>query len=387
VTDPGSSFDALVESVYAAAGDAPAWSAFIQRYVEVAGCEAACLFHAPLRQTSARIEVAAGIDPAMIHAFDQYYSRINPYGPALAQRSAGDVVTLGALVPGSEERSSEFYNDYVVPQRHHIAPTFAQVLAGRDVTSTLGLFSTSPKKGELERVIAFQKRFVGHLQCALRLHAQIVDLKAQVNDLLTALDYRGIAVLSVDGGARVVSMSRCAATILARNDGLAYRGGAFEARSARPVSLARALETVTGVGRGGQRRSPPFLRVARNGHASNYELLLCPVPEHQPELRARGARALVFIFDPSVPPVLNAELLFQSHGLTKSEARVVQLLASGETPPDIARRLSVSRETIKSHLSAAYAKTGTRGQSELVATVLTGVGIMPNPPAGSPGGR
>lgn len=383
MTDSSSSFDGLVESVYAAAGDTSAWKVFIQRYVEVAGCDAACLFHAPLRHTSARIEVAAGIDPAMIHAFDQYYSRINPYAPALARQSAGEVVPLGALVPRSEERRSEFYNDYVVPQRHHIAPTFAQVFAERDVTSTLGLFSTSPKKGELERVIAFQKRFVGHLQCALRLHARIVDLKVQVNDLLTALEYRGVAVLSVDRAARVVSMSPRAANILARNDGLAYRSGAFEARSARPVSLARALETVTSGGREGLGSAPPFLRVARHDHARDYELLLCPVPEHQPDLRARGARALVFIFDPSVPPVLDAELLLQSHGLTKSEAHVVQLLASGESPPDIARRLNVSRETVKSHLSAAYAKTGTRGQSELVATVLTGVGSMARPLEGS----
>jgi DNA-binding CsgD family transcriptional regulator len=387
VTDSSASFDGLVESVYAAAGDASAWNAFIQRYVEVAGCEAACLFHAPLRQTSARIDVAAGIDPAMIRAFDQYYSRINPYAPALARQSAGEVVTLGALVPRSEERGSEFYNDYVVPLRHHIAPTFAQVLAERDVTSTLGLFSTKSKKGELERVLAFQKRFVGHLQCALRLHAQIVDLKVQVNDLLTALDYRGVAVLSVDRAARVVSMSGRAASILARNDGLSYRSGTFEARSARPVSLARALETVTVDGRGGLGRPPPFLRVARHGHARGYELLLCPVLEHQPDLRARGARALVFIFDASAPPVLDAELLLQSHGLTKSEARVVQLLASGESPPEIARRLSVTRETVKSHLSRAYAKTGTRGQSELVATVLTGLASMPHPSEASPARR
>ena len=384
MTDSNSSFDSLVQSVYAAAGDPSAWSAFIQGYVEVAGCEAACLFHAPLRQTSATIDVAAGIDPAMIRAFDQYYSRINPYAPALARRSAGEVVTLGALVPTSETRSSEFYNDYVLRLRHHIAPTFARVLADRDVISTLGLFSTSSKKGELERVTAFQQRFVGHLQCALRLHAQIVDLKVQVNDLLTALDYRDIAVVSVDGGARVVSMSRRAASILARSDGIAYQSGVLEARSARPVSLARALETVTAVGKGGSRRPPPLLRVARNGHARDYELLLCPVLEQQPDLHARGARALVFIFDPTTPPALNAELLFQSHGLTKAEARVVQLLASGKSPPDIARRLNVSRETVKSQLSAAYAKTGTRGQSELVAAVLTGIASMPSAFAGSP---
>jgi DNA-binding CsgD family transcriptional regulator len=365
-----------VQRAYAAVGDGPAWSAFIHHYVEVARCAAACLFHAPLHQISAKVDVTAGIDPAMTRAFDQYYSRINPYAPALARSRVGDVVTLGTLLPRREDRGSEFYNDYVVPQRHHIAPAFAQLFAERDVISTLGLFSTSTKKGELERVMAFQERFVGHLRCALRLHAQIVDLKGQVNDLMTALDHRGVAVVSVDVAARVVSMSQRAARILARNDGLAYRKGTFEVRSARPISLARALETVTGGGREGFDGAPPYLRVARRDHARGYELVLCPVPEREPHLRARGARALVFIFDPSVAPFLNEELLFQSHGLSKTEARVVQLLASGEDPAGIARRLSISRETVKSHLSAAYAKTGTRGQSELVATVLTGVATV-----------
>src|SRR5690606_25273555 len=108
-----------------------------------------------------------------------------------------------------------------------------------------------------------------------------------------------------------------------------------------------------------------------------YELVLCPVPENHTELSARGARALVFIFDPSHPPSLDAALLFQSYGLSRAEARVVRLLASGESPQGIARRLRISRETVKSHLSVAYAKTGTRGQGELVAKLLTGVANLP----------
>lgn len=53
--------------------------------------------------------------------------------------------------------------------------------------------------------------------------------------------------------------------------------------------------------------------------------------------------------------------------LTPAEARVVELVAQGLSNPDIAGRLFVSRDTVKGHVSAALAKTGTSTRAELAA--------------------
>jgi DNA-binding NarL/FixJ family response regulator len=51
--------------------------------------------------------------------------------------------------------------------------------------------------------------------------------------------------------------------------------------------------------------------------------------------------------------------------LSAREVQVVRLCANGETNAEIARRLSLTEGTVKSHLHKAYAKLGVQGRSDL----------------------
>jgi DNA-binding CsgD family transcriptional regulator len=53
--------------------------------------------------------------------------------------------------------------------------------------------------------------------------------------------------------------------------------------------------------------------------------------------------------------------------LTASELRVVEIIASGATSPETARRLSISPHTVNTHLRNAYAKLGIRSRSQLMS--------------------
>ena len=57
-------------------------------------------------------------------------------------------------------------------------------------------------------------------------------------------------------------------------------------------------------------------------------------------------------------------------GLSPREREVVQLVALGKTSRDIADELSVSIETVRTHIRNALAKTGTRTRAQLVAQVM-----------------
>jgi DNA-binding CsgD family transcriptional regulator len=59
-------------------------------------------------------------------------------------------------------------------------------------------------------------------------------------------------------------------------------------------------------------------------------------------------------------------------GLTHTEARVAARLASGLGVKDIAGALGIRVSTVRTHLKSVYAKTGSRGQTDLVRLVLTG---------------
>lgn len=65
--------------------------------------------------------------------------------------------------------------------------------------------------------------------------------------------------------------------------------------------------------------------------------------------------------------VPKAEILQGLFDLTLAEARVARAIAEGQTLEQIAAKLSVSRETVRTQLKAVLAKTGTCRQVDLVA--------------------
>jgi DNA-binding CsgD family transcriptional regulator len=56
-------------------------------------------------------------------------------------------------------------------------------------------------------------------------------------------------------------------------------------------------------------------------------------------------------------------------GLNAAEARIAAAVASGDKLDTAAMELGVSRETLRSQLKGAFAKTGCSRQSELAALV------------------
>lgn len=57
-------------------------------------------------------------------------------------------------------------------------------------------------------------------------------------------------------------------------------------------------------------------------------------------------------------------------GLTVSENRVVRLLISGLSVEALARELSISIETVRTHVRRVYAKLGVNGREQLFSVVL-----------------
>jgi DNA-binding CsgD family transcriptional regulator len=82
---------------------------------------------------------------------------------------------------------------------------------------------------------------------------------------------------------------------------------------------------------------------------------------------AGGACALLRIDEFNAQP--SPERIEQALGLTPAEARLVSALCHGGTLARVAKELGVSANTAKTHLAAAFGKTGTRRQSELIALV------------------
>ena len=104
--------------------------------------------------------------------------------------------------------------------------------------------------------------------------------------------------------------------------------------------------------------------------------------------------ALAFVVRATASPSPRVQLGAADTGvdpLTPREIEVLAIAATGLQIHEIARRLFVSRETVKSHLAHAYAKLGARNRADAVARALQAglIELVPGDgqPSGPPDGR
>ena len=82
-------------------------------------------------------------------------------------------------------------------------------------------------------------------------------------------------------------------------------------------------------------------------------------------------RYVVFILDPSALQLPGTARLVALYGLTQAQAKVALAFSSGGTYKQVARRLRVSEETVRSHVKEIYPKTRVNRQADLVRLVLS----------------
>ncbi|MFC4595077.1 helix-turn-helix transcriptional regulator [Sphingobium tyrosinilyticum] len=102
------------------------------------------------------------------------------------------------------------------------------------------------------------------------------------------------------------------------------------------------------------------------------ELLIVPV-EDRPASASPVPVAIAYIQDSSPASVDNHEQISELFGLTRSEARLALAMSRGMTIAQAASALGFTLETTRNYSKKIYAKTGARGQADLIRLMLGGV--------------
>jgi DNA-binding CsgD family transcriptional regulator len=98
-------------------------------------------------------------------------------------------------------------------------------------------------------------------------------------------------------------------------------------------------------------------------------LQILPVPGRARDIFVSTSALAVLIDSGEAPPALRLDpaTVAGAFDLTDREAAVASLLGEGLTLDDIARRFAIQIGTVRVHLRAIFAKTGTNRQAELIA--------------------
>jgi len=279
------------------------------------------------------------------------------------------VVHVTDLFTSRELKASPTYNEHL-PRFNCDDGLFTRMDGPDGLHIVMALANPTEPDGWTSEQLAMIARVVPHVRQFVRVRQALAGAEALGASLAELLDNTMVGVVHLDRRGMIAEANARARAFLRRADGLESRGGFLRARlAADDVKLAKLLARVLpssgAQGVSGsmtvERSSPGLPRLA---------LHLCPVAAANAGFGVGRVAALVVIVDPCAQPVLDAEHVAATLGLTRAESRVAAELAAGATVRDIAATTFRRESSVRWLIKRIHAKLGVSRQADLVRMVL-----------------
>lgn len=361
----------LISLIYGAVEDVSLWPSVMNAIAEAVQGEATVLFTNYTGVETSNIATHSRIDPTALISYAEYYGAKN------VLISRGDQVFADGeprfshqSVPNCELEKTEYYDGYLIA--NNIYYGLGIKIALQEHAPAL-LSSLRPKwKGPFEeREGDIFSTLLPHLQRALRLHTQLSHLRSKTNGLEAALSAFDIAVFGLNCKADVIFLNQGARLLSDANDGIAVRRNRLMASHSGQHRELQSLIANTIAPAANHTRSPggSMLLHRRSGRP---ELRLTIIPFRSSSLPDLDqVAALVFLSDSTTKTLSRAVTLRALYGLSPSESRLSDLMASGYELSAAAEQMGTTLTTARFHLKSIFSKTKVNKQAKLVRLILS----------------
>lgn len=368
---------ALIERIYAAAGQAPKWNRVLKDLSELVGASSGCIVSVNHQSERGRVGCFHEIDPDWIDAYNQWYYAYDPTLSVLANQPGRILIdhVTGPHPNQLQGSTRTFYHEVMVPQsfRHTLQLGFP-VPEGQGASLIL---QRSARQGSFsEKGVAALDCLMPHLSRALSLHTQLDHLDILKQGLVATMDQtdRGLVLLDAQGG--VIHINHRAKTLLTQSKALHLTP---EGLSARRCHEHQALQACIrqALAPGLERQRASLRLFARDGSPSLH-IQVTPLRAKHDHLMghpSQGVKAAVWI-DRYEQKSVCAETLSNLYNLPSAESDVLARLVEGYSQTEIARLRSVNHETVRSQIKSLMAKLGASRQADLVRIVLSDPGVI-----------
>jgi DNA-binding CsgD family transcriptional regulator len=373
----------LIGLAYDTATDPAGWNTFLSALRDALRGSLATLLYHDTGGHGGSVSVATRVDPEGTRLYAEYFGALDPWALAASRQGIrpGAVNIGDTLISHADLRKTEYYSDFA--RRFEIVRCLGATLdVHGPFASTLSVMRNERAQpfGTEDRDLVLL--LVPHLRRVLRIDQQIGELRAGRAAAEEALDRLHQPVVLLTPSGRPSFANAAARELLAHRDGveLGPRGlAASVPREARALgdAIRRAAAPSTGPD------EPPWrvLTISRPSMRRAYVLTVVRLRGRELVRRnSAGSAVAVFIHDFDARVRVDETVLPLAYGLTRAEARLAADIASGLSVADSAVRSRVQPSTARWHLKNVFAKTGARGQADLVALVLGHLLAPGNPP-------
>jgi DNA-binding CsgD family transcriptional regulator len=274
------------------------------------------------------------------------------------------------LMPTKQWVDSAIYNEFLVP---YDSPWFLAFALHSTPTKVVNFSINSTRiRGPFnERDARRVQPLIPHIKRALEIKDRLDFAQVQLSTLSRSLDSLSFGVLVLDKTGRILEASAIARDLLACQSGLGLNtDGTLWLREPAGKQLSEWIHT--GIP---PTESADGLLHARRENARPLSVTVTRLPDPgESWFGTSHPRWMLLLFDPDRELPASTELIARDLALSAREAEIATLLATGYDVRVIARRCNISTHTVRTHLKAIFAKTGSRSQTELILRIRGGPG-------------
>lgn len=367
----------LVEVIYDAAVDPGSWASVMAILKEQFSSSAETFYFLDFPRHSMRSLHVAGIADFYYRSFsDRYFTADNPWIQAEPLHRRGVVRTDQRLEAYFKDaqilRKSEYYNDWLRPQRleHSLGTT---LLSEGGTIANLTLLRPADVGGYDDADIEVFEVVCGHLRRALTIAMRLETVTSRQQTTSEALDCLPYGVVILDVRGKLLHANRLAEARLRSADGLTVRNGRVLAVEARERPQLESL--LRRVGGDAVSPGPAEMTVSRERSDRPLSISAISLTARQGIFGAAEPTILLLIVDPETTRPTESAFIRKRYGLTHTEARLALALLAGHELRRAAEEAGMTYETARWYLKILFQKTDTNRQAELVARLMRDMAV------------
>jgi DNA-binding CsgD family transcriptional regulator/PAS domain-containing protein len=362
----------LAGMAYDAALDEHQWQAFLEAFAHAVGASSSLLRSADMQAGKAGFVASIGYDPAWQTAYCNHFIKADYLVPALNQLKVGEVGSSDRILNLSEQRKTEYFNDYSIPQdKVHAMGAILEKKGNHTLTFGVQRGKHAGEFGAEETRL--MSLLAPHVSRAVHVHRKINAITAEKKYAHGALDQLRMGVILTNPFGVPLYLNRAAELMMTQAVGLGIVHNKLALFSPSETAqlhklIANAAQGANGSAVGGD------MRITMPNKVEFLLSLIAPVsPEIKSILNAPIGTDCVAVFL-SKPDCLqlSPKRLVTLYRITPAEARLAARLAALRTVEEASDDLGIAVSTARSQLKSVFAKTGTQSQSELLMMLATG---------------
>ncbi len=365
----------LIGLIFDAVSDSSKWRNFLEALrLETGANRATFMIRDVLRDTFTAVSwVGSTEEDIAVYA---RYAADDPWNRLAVLQTEGVVLLDSDYCSRAEAEASLAFREFYLPRNclHGFGGVIVNSLTTQSIISLIRGREHGPF-GATE--CATLQYLMPYLRRAVLLHREMENLKRCNAAFTQHLDRYPHALCLLDSERRIVYRNRMADEVIHGARGLKIVADRLVADPAMVWTVAdSAFDTAMAAANQG---TVGRVTLGGNGpETETHRILFLPVRgTDELSLGGYGPTIAAIILDLKTVPKANPLILRELYSLTRAEAEIAVRVGQGLAPAEIAAQLSISKETIKTHIRRIMAKTGTNQRGALVAIVLRSTAFGP----------